>query len=836
MKPMGDKIKAVKDFPQPKDVTNLRQFLGLTGYYRTFIADYATIALPLTHLLNKGVVFDWKEAQQAAFERLKQSLMTKPVLLLPDGEKPFFLLTDASADSCGAILEQEGDDKKRHPVAYLSKTFNKSQRNYTVTEKECLAIVLAIDEYRLLLYGRTFTIITDHSALKWLLQLKTPSGRLARWALKLQEYTFEVQHRPGTQMRAPDALSRNAICSLNVPTEKLDWSPKALLQAQLEDSDLKPIILYLKDPQIEAEIPLPPSGCALDQFFLAEDDLLYHLPEKKSHRAELTPQFCVPRKFIPTLLQNTHDSVVGGHLGLTKTYEKVHFNYFWKNMYKDVMDYVRSCDVCQRHKQKRPFKENLQRFTPVNRPWELLGLDICGPFPETLEGHKYLLVAVDYLTRWPEAFPLKSISAKAVAQAFTEGIICRYGTPESILTDLGTSFTAKMFQEVCAFLRIDQLHSIAYQHSTNGVVERMQQTIQNVIGTYVERTGRDWSSFVQTTLLALRTAVHAGTNATSFYLLYGYDCRLPYQAILTQNRVYYSADDDYAQDVAMKLRIAYHVVKQHLAKAAETREDIRTRTAKPQNLQPGDVVYWRCPARTPGTPDAFRDAFTGPWRIVEQTGPVNYVIQRIYGTQKKTRTVHHDQLRKGVLRLPFPEPRKRERDENITPALHIPHARAPQPQLLRPKNRKSMRQSLPKPSAYDDDDEDFVPNFLVPSTTELPTTANTQTGRKLRSQGRATDHPWVLSKPLERKKPDLQTPHEQDRDDEEIEFANETHYPPPRPIPITQTHAPPLIATSDNTIEQTDTAYQPRDEIGDDNLLDRIFKALSTYRLQQPLS
>jgi len=204
-----DKVSAIEQYPEPKNVKQVRRFLGMAGYYRRFIANYSDVSLGLTNLLKgaKGK-FTWTKEAEESFKWLKKALVSSPVLISPDYTKPFILACDASRDGVGCALMQSDQEGNERPVAFMSKKLNSAQKNYSVTELECLAAVLGVKKFRPYLEGQAFTIVTDHASLKWLMQQKELSGRLARWSLKLQAFNFNIEHRKGTQNIVPDALSK----------------------------------------------------------------------------------------------------------------------------------------------------------------------------------------------------------------------------------------------------------------------------------------------------------------------------------------------------------------------------------------------------------------------------------------------------------------------------------------------------------------------------------------------------------------------------------------------------------------------------------------------------
>ncbi|CAG9133440.1 unnamed protein product [Plutella xylostella] len=210
VKPNPDKIKAVAEFPIPESPKDIKSFLGLVSYYRRFIPDFSKTAKPLTSLLKKEIPFEWKNEQQLAFDTLKEKLTTAPILAYPDFSKPFVLTCDASNVAVSAILSQ-GPIGKDLPIAYASRTLNKAESNYSVTEKECLAIIFGTKTFRPYLYGHRFTIVTDHRPLQWLFNCKDPGSRLVRWRLKLEEYDYEILYKKGKVNCNADALSRYPV-------------------------------------------------------------------------------------------------------------------------------------------------------------------------------------------------------------------------------------------------------------------------------------------------------------------------------------------------------------------------------------------------------------------------------------------------------------------------------------------------------------------------------------------------------------------------------------------------------------------------------------------------
>jgi len=272
IRPDPKKVRAIEEYPVPKTVRDIRAFVGLAGYYRRHVPNFAGLAKPLTTLTKKDVPFVWTHECQQAFDELKRILSTEPLLIYPDFSQSYIVACDASTKAIGAVLSQLRNGEER-PIAYCSRQLNSAESKYSVTELELLAFIFATKQFRCYLYGRRFTVQTDHRALKWLLNLQDPSSRLTRWAIKLSEYDFVVEHRPGTQMRHPDALSRN----VNVIKEELVLSKENIRDKQEVDE------LCEKYKQYE-------------DFWSDEDGILYYQAPKTQ------PRVVIPAALVPTVL------------------------------------------------------------------------------------------------------------------------------------------------------------------------------------------------------------------------------------------------------------------------------------------------------------------------------------------------------------------------------------------------------------------------------------------------------------------------------------------------------------------------------------------------------
>ncbi|GBN46994.1 Transposon Ty3-G Gag-Pol polyprotein [Araneus ventricosus] len=406
-----------------------------------------------------------------------KALKTSPILTYPRTDKEFILDTDASNEGIGAVLSQK-IGKEECVIADFSKSLGKPERNYCVTRKELLVIVKSIEHSHHYLYGPKFLLRTDHAPLRWLLNFREPEGQIARWIQRLQEYDFEIQHRKGTSHGNADTLSRRPCkdsckhctnakkkfgmetdISLKVLTTEDAWSSSEVQKAQLEDPAIRPILekkLNSEDrpswEEIAPEIPATKRYWALWDSLHLKDGVLYRKWESDDG-SSCRWQLILPKSRIQEVLRETHDSASGGHFGVMKTLSKTRERFYWDRLRADVEKWCRECHACGARKgPKTRTKGRLQRYN-VGAPFERMALDILGPLPVTTKGNRYVLVLMDYFTKWPEAIPIPDQEASTVAEELVRAWISRYGVPMILHSDQGTNFNSALFTELCKTFR-----------------------------------------------------------------------------------------------------------------------------------------------------------------------------------------------------------------------------------------------------------------------------------------------------------------------------------------------------------------------------------------------
>lgn len=623
VRPDPDKTAAVASFPIPTDKKTIRRFLGLCAYYRRFVSTYSSIAEPLTRLTRDSVPFHWGPEQSAAFEDLKNRLQSPPILGHFDEDADTELHTDASNVGLGAVLVQWQDNKER-VIAYASRTLSPAETNYSTTEKECLAVVWAVTKLRPYLYGRPFKVVTDHHSLCWLANLKDPAGRLARWSLRLQEFDVTIMYKSGHKHSDADCLSRAPV-NHNSTDEDGDAgflgavTPSDLAEEQRNDVELRPLIDYL-----EGRIPRPPKPFARGSAsFCLRNDVLY----KENFGPTETPYLLVaPNVLRQEILQACHDEPSSGHLGFTRTLARIRQRYYWPRLAQSVKRYVRSCRDCQRRKTP-PSKPPgfLQPVDPPKAPFQQVGMDLLGPFPLSSLGNRWIVVATDYLTRYCETKALPRGTAAEVARFFIENIVLRHGAPTVVITDRGKAFTAQLIEEVLQLSCTSHRRTTAYHPQANGLTERLNKTIADMLSMYVDVDHRNWNSVLPYVTFAYNTAAQETTRFSPFRLVHGREVLTMLDSMLLPDECRETMSDD-AEEITQRAEATRQIARQRIR--YQQASDARRYNLRHRNVTyaPGEQVWVWSPVRRQGHSEKLMRRYFGPYKVIRRTSDVNYEV------------------------------------------------------------------------------------------------------------------------------------------------------------------------------------------------------------------
>jgi hypothetical protein len=505
IQPDSDKINRVQMFPIPKNIKELQSFLGLASYYRRFIKDFAEIAAPLHALLHKNIKFQWNDEADQAFNQLKECLTTAPIMAYPNSKKIFILYTDASTTGLGAVLAQNDDNGRERVIAYASRALNNAEKNYAITELEGLAVVWGTKKFRHYLYGRKFELVTDHNALVWLFNTSNSdvNSRIVRWRLKLQQYQFEIKYRKGKKHTNADVLSRMPMYYIKTNT------------------DFDDIAYYLEtinfpkgyDDKQKSKLQ------KIARNYIIEKGILYRQIGKNKPR-----RVVIGYENQEVILHSVHANNMGAHLGESAVYNKIKELYYWPKMHEMIKTYIKTCDICQRRGGRIHMEElNPIKTVSIRQQW---GIDIKGPLQISENSNRYIVVAIEYFSKWVEARAIPDQKTKTVAKFFFEDVICRHGTPKILISDRGLTFRSELIAELNKKFNINHRLTTPYRPQTNGLVERFNRTIGESLAK-MSQTKSDWDMYLPAMLFAYRTMKQNTTKFTPFMLMYGRQPVLP---------------------------------------------------------------------------------------------------------------------------------------------------------------------------------------------------------------------------------------------------------------------------------------------------------------------
>ncbi|GKA21024.1 reverse transcriptase domain-containing protein, partial [Tanacetum coccineum] len=499
------KVDVIAKLPHPTTVKGVRSFLGHAGFYRRFIQDFSKIARPMTHLLEKETPFFFSEECIESFNTLKRKLTEAPILVAPDWDLPFELMCDASDFAIGAVL---GQRKAKHfqPIHYASKTMSEAQAHYTTTEKELLAVVYAFEKFRSYLVMSKSIVYTDHSALKYLFAKKDAKPRLLRWILLLQEFDIDIRDKKGAKNLAADHLSRleNPHQDKLENKEITETFPLETLGSVALRDDSTPWFADFANYHAGNFVVKGMSSQQKKKFFKDVKHYFWDDPYLFKICADQVIRRCVFGQEAHDILMACHNGPTGGHHGANYTAKKVFDSgFYWPTIYRDAHELVKNCDSCQRQGKISQRDEMPQNSIQVCEIFDVWGIDFMGPFPSS-RGNKYILVAVDYLSKWVEEKTLPTNDARVVCK-FLKSLFARFGAPRAIISDRGTHFCNDQFAKVMLKYGVTHRLSTTYHPQTSGQVEVSNRGLKRILERTVGENRASWSDKLDDALWAFRT-------------------------------------------------------------------------------------------------------------------------------------------------------------------------------------------------------------------------------------------------------------------------------------------------------------------------------------------
>ncbi|GFV92858.1 transposon Tf2-6 polyprotein [Trichonephila clavipes] len=504
--------------------------------------------------------------------------------------------------------------KIKKPIAFASRTLNKAERNYTVTERECLAVIWALNKFKTYFGPLPVKVITDHAALTKLTNGKNLSSRMIRWALKLSEFNIEWEHRPGVQNVVADLLSRNPVDSVEgsqISCAALRAlainSREQFIKEQREDPELGHIYRYLENPD---DGSVNATVCeSWSQDFKLINGLLFYA-KYFSNLGEL--RVYIPGSLRKDIMKEFHDLPLAGHLGKRKTYLKLRDTCYFPFMRKYIFEYVSTCDRCQKFNYKNALPAG--RLMPIvsKYPNEIITLDLLGPYPASRpERYKFILVITDHFTKWS-----------------------RYGAPISLISDNGPQFISDVFEHLSHRLDIKHMKTVTYRPQSN-LTERVNRNLVQMIASFVEENHENWDQFLHEFAFALRTAVNETTNKTPAELFLGRKIITPFSKLINVKE-----DAKYVGNNIEKLfeEARRNMQKQH--RSWEKHYNLRRRDV---HIKVNDLVLLQThflSAAGKKQVGKFMPKFEGPYKVLEIKGN-NLVIWK----NGRNITVNIDQVR-----------------------------------------------------------------------------------------------------------------------------------------------------------------------------------------------
>ncbi|KAE9022197.1 hypothetical protein PR003_g9909 [Phytophthora rubi] len=500
-----EKVCAIAQWPMPGSQKDLRKWFGLANYLHKYSANYAEIERPLTNLLKKDAVWSWSSEAQQAFEAIKSSLQSAPILVLPDEDNPFSKVCDASDFAIGCALLQVDAERRERVVSFQSRQLKAAEKNYPVHDKELLAMKYALVKFRVHLLGqKPFVIYTDHASLRTATSSPHLSQRMARWLSFFAEYNFTVKYKPGKQNVLSDALSRRPdyelahLAYLESPLYEL------IREAYADDDDLAGLVEALSAPNQAVELTARQRS-RLHRYSVVEGLLYYQVNGGDEARIVVPNDEDLRHR----VLYEAHDTPLSGHLGREKTYTSVARNFWWPHMYKWVRKYVQTCETCQRVKPAPSASALLMRLPVPVDCWRSVSMDFIFELPADARGHTGILVFLCRLSKMVRlAAARKSVTALQAAQGFGDNVFRHHGLPEVFVSDRDPRFVSHFWQHLFRLLgtRLDM--STADHPQTDSQTERVNRVLEVILRSVCAAESTKWSTLLPQVEFALNNAVY----------------------------------------------------------------------------------------------------------------------------------------------------------------------------------------------------------------------------------------------------------------------------------------------------------------------------------------
>lgn len=647
------KTEAVSKFRPPKNVHEVRRFLGLSSYFRRFVKNFALLARPLTALLKKDSPWRWGEDEINAFDTLKKQLIERPILTIYNPSLETQLHTDASKHGVAGILMQKDETGLLKVVAYYSRQTSIDEQKLHSFELETLAVIASLVKFRVYLLGVKFKIITDCNALRSTLVKRDLIPRISRWWVQFLEFDCEIEYRSGEKMAHVDALSRCPVDSsrtddhvidvLTVNTD--DW----LTTVQQADEEIKRVASVLDDPKTREVLDIYNN-------YKMKNGRVFRITSDNNER------WVVPKGARWQILKSNHDDI--GHFGIDKTLARIQATYWFPKMRRFVKKYVASCLECAHHKiPSGPKSGELHPIPKIDKPFHTIHGDHLGPFIRTKRGNTYILVIIDAFTKFINLTAVRNTKSSTSIRVFKEHF-SYFGTPTRLITDQGTSFTSKLFKSFVVTAGIKHICNAVATPRANGQVERYNRTILASLGAMNhDQPNGKWDEHLPDLQLGINTTINATTKKTPTELLFGYNVTNPSQGILNEVISDVASGSVTDVDLSKTRSDASELIQIQQEKSKEKFDKHRNTTVV---FNEGDLVrVIRAVTGIEGQSKKLEPKCQGPYRIKKVLPNDRFVIEDTPITRKGRRYESVVAIDKIFPWLTFTRPMSSD-DENCT--------------------------------------------------------------------------------------------------------------------------------------------------------------------------
>lgn len=657
-----EKIAAILKWEEPETVTQVQVFIGLCNFYRRFVKGFSRIAKPLHALTKKDVPFKWSDDCKRAFRKLQDRITNAPVLKHFDPKATTYVEADSSDFVNGGVLSQIDEHGEMRPVAFFSKTMNPAECNYDIYDKELLAIIRCLEEWRPELESceHPIKILTDHKSLEYFYTTKKLSRRQARWAQILSRYNFVIQYRPGKQNAKADALTRRPQ---DMPASDEDDRQRHQMQTLLPPERLDPQITKELELNPVSELNLFDQAIRLNQTNPEIQELRTQAIEQKDPAYTMKNGVLYYRDliFVPEaedlrerIVQTIHEQPTVGHPGIQRTLSTIRRSYYWPEMKKMVERCVNNCNTCRRAKAPRDqYNGKLQPLPVPDQPWEDIAMDFVTGLPES-NGCDAIFVVIDRLTKMRHYIACKAgeqgTSAEQTAQMFLKHVWKHHGLPRSIVSDRGPQFVSGFWQALCQILQIKAKLSTAFHPETDGQTEAANKEMERYLRSYVNYQQDDWEPWLSMAEYAENAQISSSIGMTPFFANYGYEPRTEFDLRNLKNpsSTRERLEQGHAIAITQRMRQAWDNAKKAMREAQHKAALFADRHRKEVSYQVGDKVFLSTKNIDTTRPAKKLDwKMIGPFEIIRETNG-SYELDLPESMKHKHPVFHPSLLRKAA--------------------------------------------------------------------------------------------------------------------------------------------------------------------------------------------